>query len=269
MPQVNDTKTALVTGANKGIGFAIAQGLGALGFTVAVGARDETGARRRSSGCAALESTRSASPSTSPPTTASSRPPRRSSRPPAPRRPRQQRRHLRPVRRRRAGPDDAGPGRRPHRPRHQRVRRRPRDERGARTPAPLGRAAHRQRLEQHGLADPADRSDHGRVRPVEDDAQQRHDAVRPPLRRHERDRERAPAPAMSRPTSPASTHRARRSRAPRSRSRSPRCRTTGRAAASSTTTASSPGERYQTLARQLQRSSRRTVKPFVHGAGGP
>ena len=33
-------KTALVTGANKGIGFAIAQGLGALGFRVAVGARD-------------------------------------------------------------------------------------------------------------------------------------------------------------------------------------------------------------------------------------
>jgi len=38
---VNDTKTALVTGANKGIGFAIAQGLGAIGFTVAVGARDD------------------------------------------------------------------------------------------------------------------------------------------------------------------------------------------------------------------------------------
>lgn len=40
---VNDTnemKTALVTGANKGIGFAIAQGLGAAGFRVAVGARD-------------------------------------------------------------------------------------------------------------------------------------------------------------------------------------------------------------------------------------
>ncbi|MFE9577270.1 SDR family oxidoreductase [Nocardia sp. NPDC006044] len=37
---MNNTKTALVTGANKGIGFAIAQGLGALGFTVAVGARD-------------------------------------------------------------------------------------------------------------------------------------------------------------------------------------------------------------------------------------
>ena len=34
-------KTALVTGANKGIGFAIAQGLGALGFSVAVGARDD------------------------------------------------------------------------------------------------------------------------------------------------------------------------------------------------------------------------------------
>ncbi|WP_369801775.1 SDR family oxidoreductase [Nocardia sp. BMG51109] len=38
---MNDTKTALVTGANKGIGFAIAQGLGAIGFTVAVGARDD------------------------------------------------------------------------------------------------------------------------------------------------------------------------------------------------------------------------------------
>ncbi|MFF1815729.1 SDR family oxidoreductase [Kribbella sp. NPDC058245] len=41
MGGVNDTKTALVTGANKGIGFAIAQGLGALGFRVAVGARDD------------------------------------------------------------------------------------------------------------------------------------------------------------------------------------------------------------------------------------
>ncbi|MEU1902326.1 SDR family oxidoreductase [Nocardiopsis dassonvillei] len=45
MDSVNDTKTALVTGANKGIGFAIAQGLGELGFTVAVGARDD--ARRK------------------------------------------------------------------------------------------------------------------------------------------------------------------------------------------------------------------------------
>ncbi|MFC9088540.1 SDR family oxidoreductase [Nocardiopsis dassonvillei] len=45
MDPVNDTKTALVTGANKGIGFAIAQGLGELGFTVAVGARDD--ARRK------------------------------------------------------------------------------------------------------------------------------------------------------------------------------------------------------------------------------
>src|SRR4051794_39629780 len=42
MDSMNNTKTALVTGANKGIGFAIAQGLGALGFTVAVGARDDT-----------------------------------------------------------------------------------------------------------------------------------------------------------------------------------------------------------------------------------
>ncbi len=36
-----NAKTALVTGANKGIGFAIAQGLGREGFTVAVGARDD------------------------------------------------------------------------------------------------------------------------------------------------------------------------------------------------------------------------------------
>ncbi len=34
-------KTALVTGANKGIGFAIAEQLGELGYTVAVGARDD------------------------------------------------------------------------------------------------------------------------------------------------------------------------------------------------------------------------------------
>jgi NAD(P)-dependent dehydrogenase (short-subunit alcohol dehydrogenase family) len=38
---VNDTRTALVTGANKGIGFAIARGLGELGLAVAVGARDD------------------------------------------------------------------------------------------------------------------------------------------------------------------------------------------------------------------------------------
>ena len=41
MDRVNDTKTALITGANKGIGLAIAHGLGTLGFTVAVGARDD------------------------------------------------------------------------------------------------------------------------------------------------------------------------------------------------------------------------------------
>lgn len=42
MGPVNETKTALVTGANKGIGFAVAQGLGSVGFRVAVGARDDT-----------------------------------------------------------------------------------------------------------------------------------------------------------------------------------------------------------------------------------
>lgn len=38
---VNDTKTALITGANKGIGFAIARGLGCAGFAVIIGARDD------------------------------------------------------------------------------------------------------------------------------------------------------------------------------------------------------------------------------------
>ncbi|MFD5270870.1 SDR family oxidoreductase [Streptomyces sp. NPDC058335] len=38
---MSETKTALVTGANKGIGYEIATGLGALGFRVGVGARDE------------------------------------------------------------------------------------------------------------------------------------------------------------------------------------------------------------------------------------
>ncbi|MBB6120539.1 NAD(P)-dependent dehydrogenase (short-subunit alcohol dehydrogenase family) [Nocardiopsis algeriensis] len=42
---MNVAKTALVTGANKGIGFAIARGLGDIGFRVAVGARDD--ARRK------------------------------------------------------------------------------------------------------------------------------------------------------------------------------------------------------------------------------
>ena len=37
---MSETKIALVTGANKGIGYAIAAGLGALGYRVGVGARD-------------------------------------------------------------------------------------------------------------------------------------------------------------------------------------------------------------------------------------
>lgn len=41
MENMTDSKTALVTGANKGIGYAIAQALGAAGFRVAVGARDD------------------------------------------------------------------------------------------------------------------------------------------------------------------------------------------------------------------------------------
>ncbi|MFD8813542.1 SDR family oxidoreductase [Streptomyces sp. NPDC059627] len=43
---MSETKIALVTGANKGIGYEIAAGLGALGYRVGVGARD--GARRES-----------------------------------------------------------------------------------------------------------------------------------------------------------------------------------------------------------------------------
>ena len=35
-------KVALVTGANKGIGFEVARGLGKAGFTVLLGARDAT-----------------------------------------------------------------------------------------------------------------------------------------------------------------------------------------------------------------------------------
>ena len=47
-----DTKTALVTGANKGIGFAIAAGLVAQGYRVAVGARDD---ERRAAAVDALQ----------------------------------------------------------------------------------------------------------------------------------------------------------------------------------------------------------------------
>ncbi len=47
----NEVPTALVTGANKGIGFQIAAGLGALGWSVAVGARDD---QRRESAVATL-----------------------------------------------------------------------------------------------------------------------------------------------------------------------------------------------------------------------
>jgi NAD(P)-dependent dehydrogenase (short-subunit alcohol dehydrogenase family) len=38
---VNTTKTALVTGANKGIGYAVARKLGTQGFRIALGARDD------------------------------------------------------------------------------------------------------------------------------------------------------------------------------------------------------------------------------------
>ncbi len=51
---MNENKTALVTGANKGIGYEIAAGLGALGWSVGVGARDQT---RRDEAVARLRAT--------------------------------------------------------------------------------------------------------------------------------------------------------------------------------------------------------------------
>ena len=41
MNDMNEPKVALVTGANKGTGYEIAKGLGALGHRVGIGARDE------------------------------------------------------------------------------------------------------------------------------------------------------------------------------------------------------------------------------------
>lgn len=51
MTPTNDQKVALVTGANKGIGYEIAAGLGALGWSVGVGARDDA---RREAAVASL-----------------------------------------------------------------------------------------------------------------------------------------------------------------------------------------------------------------------
>ena len=62
MGGMDEMKVALVTGANKGIGFAVAEGLGRLGFRVALGARDpsrgEAAAQRlAASGIAAFSMT--------------------------------------------------------------------------------------------------------------------------------------------------------------------------------------------------------------------
>lgn len=51
---MSENKTALVTGANKGIGYEIAAGLGALGWSVGVGARNQT---RRDEAVARLRAT--------------------------------------------------------------------------------------------------------------------------------------------------------------------------------------------------------------------
>jgi NAD(P)-dependent dehydrogenase (short-subunit alcohol dehydrogenase family) len=52
MESMSEQTITLVTGANKGIGYAIAAGLGALGWSVGVGARVER-RRRRSGGASA------------------------------------------------------------------------------------------------------------------------------------------------------------------------------------------------------------------------
>jgi NAD(P)-dependent dehydrogenase (short-subunit alcohol dehydrogenase family) len=50
---MSDQTIALVTGANKGIGYAIAAGLGAMGWSVGVGARNDQRRREAVAGLAA------------------------------------------------------------------------------------------------------------------------------------------------------------------------------------------------------------------------
>ena len=159
-------------------------------------------------------------------------------------------------------PDDA-------RPRRMRTvvetnvyRRHPGDQRDAAAAAPLGRAAHRQRLQQRRLADLAGRP--GRSTSA------RQAAYAPSksflnavtvqyataVRRHEHPHQRRlPGPGRDR------LHRLPRTARPQQGAaiaiRLATLPDDGPTGASSTTTAPSPGERYQTLARQLQRSSRR------------
>ena len=61
---MSEQTIALVTGANKGIGYEIAAGLGALGWSVGVGARDEERRKPPWRSCARPASTRSACRST-------------------------------------------------------------------------------------------------------------------------------------------------------------------------------------------------------------
>lgn len=60
MVPMSERTIALVTGANKGIGYEIAAGLGALGWSVGVGARDERRRKAAVEGLRAAASTRSA-----------------------------------------------------------------------------------------------------------------------------------------------------------------------------------------------------------------
>ncbi len=66
-----EKQTALVTGANKGIGYEIAADLGALGWTVGVGARDDGRREAAVDSCERPGWTRSAYRWTSPTTPAS------------------------------------------------------------------------------------------------------------------------------------------------------------------------------------------------------
>ena len=155
---MSEQTIALVTGANKGIGYEIAAGLGALGWSVGVGARDE---RRRE---AAVEKLRAAGidafgvpldvtdDASVAAAAAADRGPRR-----AARRAGQQRRRS-PAVCRRSPPRSIRD--RARRRGDQRDRRHPGHQRDAAAAAPLGVTADRQHVQQRRLARPADHPRH-------------------------------------------------------------------------------------------------------------
>lgn len=268
---------ALVTGANKGIGYEIAAGLGGLGYRVGVGARDAT--RRetavgtlRAAGVDAFGVPLDVTDDGSVTAAAelierlagrldalvnNSRHPGRNGPGMA------------------AGADHPRPGSAPHRRGHQRHGRRPGDQRDAAAAAALRLPTHRQRLQQRRLPDPTggpghrDRPRHGGLRTVEILPQRPHPAVRPPFQQAPTSSSTPPARAWSRPTSPASTDPAPPHRAQPPRSGSPPSRTAARPVPSSRTTASSPGDHRP--AAGFRTGGRREPRECAgrHGPGTP